>query len=396
MRTLYFDCAMGAAGDMLTAALLELVEDREAALTKINAALGGRAQVSCAADKKCGIRGTHVTVTVAGREEDEHMHEEHGHHHHHHTGVAEIYAVIDAMALNEKVKEDAKRVYQRIAQAESEVHGESVEEIHFHEVGTMDALADVLSVCLLMDEIKPQRVVVSPVNVGSGTVKCAHGILPVPAPATELLLRGVPTYAGAVRAELCTPTGAALLRHFADEFGPMPLMRVAKTGCGTGKKDFEAANLVRAMLGETEENSEDVLELRCNIDDMTGEELGHAQKALFACGALDVYTVSIGMKKNRPGTMLCCLCREGDRERVLAGLFQHTQTLGVREYRCARTTLARTLEQRESSLGPVCVKTAQGWGVRREKIEYESLAAIAQANGLSLRETERRIRKELG
>ena len=395
MRTLYFDCAMGAAGDMLTAALLELVEDREAALKRINAALGGRARVSCAADKKCGIRGTHVTVTVAGREEDEHMHEGHAHHHHH-TGLAQINAAIDATALPEKVREDAKRVYQRIAQAESEVHGERVEQIHFHEVGTMDALADVLSVCLLMDEIKAERIVVSPINVGSGTVKCAHGILPVPTPATELLLRGVPTYAGMVRSELCTPTGAALLRHFADEFGPMPLMRVMKTGCGTGKKDFEAANLVRAMLGETEEHSEDVLELRCNLDDMTGEELGYAQRALFACGALDVYTVSIGMKKNRPGTMLCCLCREGDRESVLACLFRHTQTLGVREYRCARTTLARTLEQRESSLGPVCVKTAQGWGVRREKIEYESLAAIAEANGLSLRETEQRIRKELG
>lgn len=391
MKTLYFDCAMGAAGDMLTAALLELVPDKDRVIEKINAALGGRAELSYADDRKCGIRGTHVTVKIHGEEESEEMHHSH---HSHHTSAQEIYAAIEAMELPEKVKEDARSVYAMIAQAESNVHGVPVESVHFHELGSVDALADVLSVCMLMDEIRPERVYASPVNTGSGTVKSAHGILPVPTPATEQILRGVPVYAGAVRAELCTPTGAALLKHFADEFGPMPLMCVERTGYGTGKKEFEAANVVRAMLGETEESAERLIELRCNVDDMTGEEISFAQRELFDNGALDVYTISIGMKKSRPGIMLTCMCREKDRERLIRCLFKHTRTLGIREYACARHRLERNITCKQSSFGPILIKTAEGWGVKREKIEHDVLAAVARANGLTLREAEKKIREE--
>lgn len=244
MKTLYFDCGMGAAGDMLTGALLELHPEPGAFLKKINTALDGKAVLTAAAGEKRGVTGTSVTVTVEGDEEggDEH-------HHHHHTDVDEIMDFIDAVALPHQVRADAKAVYTIIAEAESAVHGSPVENIHLHEVGSLDALADVLSVCLLIEELKPKIICASPINVGSGTVKCAHGILPVPAPATEQILRGLPSYSSEVCGELCTPTGAALLRHFVSGYGSMPDMSGKKVGCGTGKKDFMSANVLRAILG---------------------------------------------------------------------------------------------------------------------------------------------------
>ena len=175
----------------------------------------------------------------------------------------------------------------------------------------------------------------SPVHVGCGQVRCAHGILPVPAPATAYILQGVPTYGGSVQGELCTPTGAALLKHFVQRFGSSPVMRVEKTGYGMGKKDFEAANCVRAMLGQTPEESTTIAQLACNLDDMTPEALGFAQERLWEAGALDVTTAPIGMKKNRPGVQLTCLCRLEDREKLVSVLFAHTTTLGVRESLCA-------------------------------------------------------------
>lgn len=219
---------------------------------------------------KCGVTGSRVSVTIQGHEEGEDRDAGHDHHHHHHT-MADIAAVVRALPVSEKVKGNALAVYERIARAESEVHGVAVEEVHFHEVGAMDAVADVLAVCLLMERLAPERVIASPVHVGCGSVRCAHGILPVPAPATALLLKHVPIYSGEVQGELCTPTGAALLVRFADSFGPMPVMRVGAIGYGMGKKDFPRANCVRALLGETEETGDAVAELRCDLDDMTGE-----------------------------------------------------------------------------------------------------------------------------
>ena len=294
--------------------------------------------------------------------------------------------------MPERVRDDILAVYRLIAEAEGSVHGRAAEEIHFHEVGTMDAVADVTAVCLLLHELAPERIVCSPVHTGSGSVRCAHGILPVPAPATAYLLRGIPSYGGEVRGELCTPTGAALLRHFAAEFGPQPLMRVEKIGYGGGKKDFARANCVRAMLGETAPEREQVVELRCNLDDMTPEETGFAMERLFDAGALDVFTTPVGMKKGRPGILLTVLCPERLRDEMLRALFLHTATLGVREQVCARYTLERSLETVETARGPVRVKKASGWGVTREKAEYEDLARIARSGGISLREASELVR----
>ena len=381
MKTLYLDCGMGAAGDMLTAALLELHPEPEAFLERLNAALPEEITVSAAPDEKCGLRGTHVTVRIEGDEEGETPH-----HHHHHTSVREMRERIERLAVPERVKADARAVFDAIAEAESAVHGEKVENVHLHEVGSWDALADVLAVCWLMDELEPDQILASPVHVGSGMVKCAHGLLPVPAPATERLLRGIPIYQGELRGELCTPTGAALLRHYARDFVPMPRLRVEKCGFGTGKKDFPAANGLRALWGETEEAGERVLELVCNLDDMSGEAVGFAMERLLDAGALDVTTTPIGMKKSRPGIMLTCMCRAEQRDMMLRLLFRHTTTLGVREYACARYTLSRSMRSEETPYGALRVKRAEGWGVRREKPEYEDLAKIARKQDISLRE----------
>ena len=257
MKTLYFDLGMGAAGDMLTGALLELMPDREAALEQLNRLGLPHTQFSMEQGSKCGISGTHIHVTVLGQEEqpcqDEPRHEqEHAHDHgHSHTAMADIRQTVQALSVSDAVKARVLEVYARIAQAESQVHGVSVSEIHFHEVGTLDALADITAVCYLLEQLSPERIVASPVQVGYGKIRCAHGILPVPAPATALLLLGVPIRAGDIPGELCTPTGAALLRQFVSDFGPMSLMTVERIGYGLGQKDFPAANCLRAMLGES-------------------------------------------------------------------------------------------------------------------------------------------------
>ena len=379
MRTLYIDCSMGCAGDMLTAALLELHPDKDDFLRRMNAALGGKAVLSASPDSKCGLRGTHVTVLINGDEEGEATR-----HHHEHTSISEILSFIDSVPLEVKVREDAKKVYSLIAEAESRVHGHPIENVHFHEVGSLDALADVLSVCTLMHELAPERILASEVNVGSGTVRCAHGILPVPAPATELILRGVPIYSGQIKSELCSPTGAALLKYFVWKFGAMPTMQIENAGCGTGKKDFECANVVRAFIGETTDEGDRIIELACNLDDMTPEELSFAMEELFTLGALDVYFTSIGMKKSRPGVKLTCMCRERQREQMLECIFKHTTTLGVREYVCKRYELGRSEKTVRTQDGEVRVKTSSGYGAVREKAEYEDLAALARKSGKTI------------
>lgn len=387
MKTLYFDCAMGAAGDMLMGALSELHPDRDGFLARLNRALAGRAVVSAAPDSKCGISGTHISVSINGREEGE---EPDGHcdagHHHHHTSISEIFAFLDHAEADSAVIADAKAVYTLLAGAESQVHGRPIENIHFHEIGSLDALADILGVSMLIHELAPDKIVCSPINVGSGTVKCAHGILPVPAPATELILRGVPVYGGSIRGELCTPTGAALLKHFSTGFGEIPLMSVSATGYGTGTKNFDAANVVRAMIGEGRSDAGEILELKCNLDDMTAEEVGYAQEMLFSAGALDVYTAPIGMKKNRPAVLLTCMCRREQRDEMLRCIFANTSTLGVREYVCSRYTLSRREESVETEYGAVHIKNASGWGVSRSKPEYEDIARIARETGRSFHE----------
>ncbi|QKN24405.1 nickel pincer cofactor biosynthesis protein LarC [Caproicibacterium lactatifermentans] len=403
MKTLYLECTMGAAGDMLVASLLELLPEPRKFLDKMNSLRLPGVHVEAVPAEKCGITGTHMRVTIHGEEEKTedvpagstpatHCSQEE---HHHHTRLQEIQEMINGLNLPAAVKKDVLAVYDLLAEAESHAHGQPVSEIHFHEVGMMDAVADITGVCLLMHMLAPDHVTASPVHVGSGEVHCAHGILPVPAPATAFLLRGIPIYGGSVQGELCTPTGAALLKYFVNDFGDMPVMQVSKIGCGMGTKDFSQANCVRAMLGEAADSKEEVLELRCNLDDMTPEALGFAQERLLAGGALDVYTTAIGMKKNRSAVLLTCLCRPEMRSEMIHLLFEYTTTLGVRETLCRRCTLSRTERAANTVYGPVHVKAATGWGVHRQKVEYEDLARIAREHGCSLTEASKLVQNNL-
>lgn len=389
MKTLYLDCGMGAAGDMLTAALLELLPDREAFVEELNALAIPGVRFTAEKCEKCGITGTHMKVTVHGEEEDS------GHHHHHHHGsMSDVRSIVSGLPIPTMVKLDILSVYEEIAQAESHVHGVPVEHIHFHEVGAMDAIADVTAVCLLLHRLAPDQIVASPIHVGSGQVRCAHGILPVPAPATAYILRGIPIYGGEIAGELCTPTGAALLKYFATEFGQMPIMRVQAMGYGMGKKDFPRANCVRCLLGESEDPGDRIVELRCNVDDMTGEAVGFALERLLSAGALDAFTVPIGMKKSRPGVMITALCREDQKEAMVGLLLKHTTTLGVREFPCQRHTLSRSVETVDTPYGTVRKKVSFGCGVRREKYEYDDLAAIARQQDCSIAEVLTKIRPD--
>ena len=461
MKTLYLDCGMGAAGDMLTAALFELQEDREEALAGLNA-LGIPGVVFEAEPAvRCGITGTHMRVLVNGQEEeagDDRVHEDepnhrhghayehhrehmddhghvhehhhdyedchdhaHEHHHdhgdshehthesnhnhggshchthenhhdhdhsHHHYSLGDILMIAGRMPVSDSVKKGVEAVYRRIAAAESKVHGRTVEEIHFHEVGAMDAVADVTAALWLFERLGVDQTVCSPVRTGFGEVHCAHGILPVPAPATAILLEGMPVFAGDIRGEMCTPTGAALLGYLADEFGTFSEMKLIKTGYGMGKKDFPGtANCLCARIGEKDSRSENtVVELICNIDDMTGEDLATAQEAVLKEGALDAWTVPVLMKKGRPGAELHVLAGEENRDAAVKAIFRFTSTIGIREAVMKRYVLDRREEAVETKYGPVRKKISEGYGVIKAKYEHDDLARIAKKAGKTISE----------
>lgn len=395
MSILYLDCGMGAAGDMLTAALLELFPHPEKMVEALNALGVPGVRYQRELTQKCGITGTHMHVYVGDTEEGAHSHAHHEHHDHPHSSMEQLDHWIGHIQASNGVKNNIRAVYNRIAQAESAVHGVSIQEIHFHEVGSLDALADVAAVCYLMEQLGNPTVYASPVHVGSGHVSCAHGILPVPAPATAEILKGIPIYGGQILGELCTPTGAALLKQFVSEFGNMPVMTPQAVGYGMGKKDFAMANCVRAVLGsDSREGTDSIVELRCNLDDMTAEDIGFAMEQLLRAGAPEVFTTPIGMKKNRPGTMLTVLCRADQREEMVRLLLRHTSTLGIRESVCRRFTLTRREETVDTPYGKVRCKISEGYGVCRRKPEYDDLSAIAEAQQLPLSEIRRSLQSE--
>lgn len=401
MRILYLDCGMGAAGDMLAGALVSLLskEEQESFIKMINNIGVDGVKVSLSDDAKCGIVGKHFKVEIDGVEEQshdvhehEHHHEheqEHGHHHeHHHHGKGPFPKELEAVAEKLNCPNDIQKVYELLAEAEAKVHGKDVSEIHFHEVGMKDALIDIASVVYLMNKLKVDKVVVSPVNVGFGKVKCAHGILPVPAPATAELVKGIPTYAGRFEGELLTPTGAALLKYYADEFSYQPLMNVIKCGYGTGNKNFESANVVKAVLGEVTDEliSENIIELNCNVDDMSAEDMAYATKALIENGAKDAFVTPVIMKKGRSGMLLTVLCSAIDKERFVSLIFKHTSTIGIRVKETERIILNRHEETVHTKLGDVRVKYSEGYGVKREKPEFEDLRKLAEENNISVAE----------
>ena len=394
MKTIFLDCGMGAAGDMLAAALLELLPEPAAMLERLNGLGLPGVVYEREIVRRNGINGSQMHVRIEGDEEG--SGHEHAHTHvHGHTGLKDIERRVGSMDVPAPVKEDILSVFGLVADAESRVHGKPVPEIHFHEVGSVDAIADITAVCMILHELAPDEILASPVHVGCGTVRCAHGLLPVPAPATAEILKGVPIYGGRIEGELCTPTGAALLKHFVTRFGDMPALEAEKIGYGMGKKEFERVNCLRAFLGTMPDKKDTVCILSCNVDDMSAEEIGFALERLLEAGARDVFTVPLGMKKNRPGTMICMICDVPESDRLAAEMFRHTSTIGIRKFETERYVLERSESCRETEFGPVRVKRSCGYGTDREKIEYEDLARIAREQGRSVTEIRKELEKKL-
>ena len=416
MRVLYLDLGMGAAGDMLSAALFELLsgKEQEDYLSAMNHLGLDGVSVQAERSEKSGITGTHMTVLVDGSEEADVPDHAHTHvHAHHHHALAEIHKVIGSLNLPDAVKADAQQVYRLLAEAESHAHGVEVDQIHFHEVGEKDAVADIVSVCLLMRMIRRDKVIASPVATGSGTVRCAHGLLPVPAPATAFILKEmrIPCLSGSEGGELLTPTGAALTGFFVNAFGKMPEMTINGIGYGMGKKDFSRANCVRALLGQTtsEEDEPDgirdeVSELSCNLDDMTPEDLSFAMNQLFEAGALDVFTTPAGMKKSRPGIVLIALCHREQKASVIKAFFTYTTTLGIREKICQRYIMKSSFEtvtlsradfgtsapEDRQKTASIPVKISKGYGTVQRKPEFEQVAEAAETFGVPTAEVRRK------
>lgn len=403
MKTLYIQCNMGCAGDMLMSALSKLLPNKDEFFQKLNKIGLKDVIYESKAVERCGITGTLTDVKINGEIEEstdndhhhEHSHHHHDHHHHEHSDMKSITEIINGLNIPEKVKNDAIEVYNIIADAESKVHNKPVALIHFHEVGNKDAIADIVGVSYIMYELDVDNICCSNINVGSGTVKCAHGILPVPAPATALIMKGMPVYSNDVVGELCTPTGAALLKYFVNEYKPMPTIEIEKIGYGMGHKEFETANCVRAILGNTQEGKTDTItKLECNIDDMTGEEISFAEEMLFSAGARDVFTVPIYMKKNRPAVILTCLCVEKDKNKIIETIFKHTSTIGIRETVMNRYVLNRKIEEKHTKLGTIQVKKSFGYGCEKEKIEYSTLSELATKNDMSISQVKKIISED--
>lgn len=494
MKTLYLECNMGAASDMLLGALYEICDQKDLFLTTMNEVFGSY-HISLTADKseKCGIIGTHMGVLIDGHEESSsheaaattHSLSLHERIRHaapgysetetdslpaenqtapHHSNYATILAQLNALSLPEQVKKDTAAIYQLLGEAEAKVHGSTLDEIPFHAPGNIDSIATVAGCALLIYLIAPEQILASPIHVGTGFVHASNGVLPVPSPTTAELLKGIPYYSGTITGELCTPTGAAILKYYATRFFPMPAMAPTAIGYGMGKKNFEIANCVRAFLGETFEAEnpkwkdystaapaadnadaspsadtsadtdnadangtavadetvttktaqttgtvtadndtavdteasldddtwdgspyeDTVLAISCNIDDMTGEAMSLATEIMMAAGALDVYTIPIQMKKNRPGILLTCICNPQDRDKFTGLFFLHTSTRGVRYQEFGRSKLESTVETRSTAYGDIRIKKSTGYGIEKEKPDFEDLKSVILKNGCAL------------
>lgn len=424
MKRLFLDCQMGIAGDMLTATLLGLVDNPEMWIANLNQMGIPDVTYTLIPKEDKGLQGYRVAVTINGIEESEHhksshhdrYHTDHHHHdaHHEHNkhseahgpgehsehhmhgrGLQGVTDIINSLSISDTCKQNAINVYQLVAQAEAKVHKSTVTQIHFHELGMLDAIADIVAVCVLLEELNFDEIIISPIHVGTGSVHCAHGELPVPAPATMELLAGIPMYADyQIKGELCTPTGAALAKYFGTSFDNMPVMTPAKVSYGFGTKQFERPNCIRAFVDIVNDLEDTIIEMACNLDDMTPEEIGYAVEQLLLSPALDVFTTPIMMKKQRPGTMLTILCKVDDVDKVRDLIFKHTTSLGIRYHRCERYILNRSAGDIDWEGNRIALKTSSGFGVKRYKYEYDSLAAIAKQNDMSLLDLKRQLRKK--
>lgn len=378
MKTLYFDCFAGASGDMILGALVGVRVDPRQLLEQLALLRVSGYEVSFEKVDRSGISATRAHVRTG--EEKAHRH------------LGDILKIIYESGLSDSVKERAARIFSRLAESEASVHNLPVERIHFHEVGALDAIIDVVGACIGFELLGVERFVSSPLHVGSGMVEMAHGRFPVPPPAVTELLKDAPIYATDIRGELLTPTGAAIISTVVKgQYGPLPKMKIEATGYGAGAREYENfPNALRLMLGEdgAGETSTDerLLMIESNIDDMSPQLFGYVMERALASGALDCYFTSVQMKKNRPGVLIQILCRPEDRDAMCELLFAETTTLGVRSYEVERRALQRETVRVETPYGPIDVKVARlGGRVVKEMPEYEQCRAAAQSAGVALR-----------
>lgn len=384
MRALYFDCFAGASGDMICGALVDAGADIDELRAQL-ALLGlSGYEVSAERVKRSGIAATKFNVAV----------DEAAQPHRHLKDIAEI---IDRSALNEMTKRRAHRAFELLADAEARVHATTRDRVHFHEVGAVDSIIDTVGAMIAFEMLGIERFFASALRVGHGTVKAAHGLMPVPAPATAELLRGIPVYAGDIAGEFVTPTGAAIIASLSEGYGPMPEMKITTAGYGAGTRDPQGfPNALRIMLGELSSAGqspaavdETVVIIETNIDDMNPQAFGFVMDRAFAAGALDVYLTATQMKKSRPGVMLTVLCEPERRDEIIRVLLAETTTLGVRYYDARRRVLARTTETVETRYGSVRVKVARDGGrTLHFQPEYEDCARLARRLGVPVIEVQ--------
>jgi len=370
MKILYFDCFSGISGDMTISSLLSLTGEREKFLKRLEGIALHDYDAEITEVVKKGIHALGFKVSYDER-------------HHHQRNLNDIYEIIDNSELENREKELAREIFKNLGQAESKVHNVSLEEVHFHEVGAVDSIIDVVGTSILINMVKPDRIVFSPVPVGGGYIQAAHCRLPVPAPATAELLKGIPVYDNGIRSELVTPTGAAIVKTLADEFGGMPSMVVKNTGYGSGEKDLEVPNILRTFLGEAAGYERDqVYLLETNIDDMNPESYEYVIDRLFAEGALDVFIQPVIMKKSRPAAVLSVICKREDIIKVEEIVFRETTSFGIRKLLVDRSKLKREIRTVETEYGPVNIKYGYIDGETVKAVpEYEDVKRAAQKAG---------------
>src|SRR6266852_1185121 len=410
MRIAYLDCFSGISGDMFLGALVDagvspkLLENTVTALN-----IGARLEISRV--ERGGIAATKLDVYANGEkdlprevfweQEEAHSHphvQEHGdsHEHHHHgygRNLADIRKIIEKTAIGSAAKATAIRIFDALGEAEAEIHNTSIEQVHFHEVGAVDAMVDIVCAAVGAESLAVEEWVCSPLNVGGGTVKCAHGTLPVPAPATLKLLQDAPVFSAGPQVELVTPTGAAIVKTLSRRFASFPAMKIQKSGYGAGTREFpEHPNLLRITIGEAEPTSrantsnDTIAVLEANLDDLSPQVLAYAMELLLAEGALDVFSVPVQMKKSRPGALLTVLAKLEDANRLTNTIFAETTTLGVRRRQEQRQTLSRRWETVDTTWGPVRIKIANMNGsLSNYAPEYEDCRTLAETQNVPLR-----------
>ncbi|HEY3579508.1 MAG TPA: nickel pincer cofactor biosynthesis protein LarC [Pyrinomonadaceae bacterium] len=383
MKTLYFDCFAGASGDMILGALVAAGVDKNALREQLSRLNVDGFDINFEMVTRSGLSATYARVETV--------------HEHKHRHLSDIKKIIESSGVSDKAKALSVEIFTRLAEAEAKVHNEPVEHVHFHEVGALDAIVDIVGAAICVDLLQIDRFVSSPLHVGSGTIEMAHGRFPVPPPAVAELLKGVPFYSTDITGELLTPTGAAIITTVCKEFGPLPQMTTEAIGYGAGTRQYkDFPNVLRVLLGQTEPGvttDERLWMVETNIDDMSPQLLGHVMDRAFELGALDCYFTPVQMKKNRPGVLLSVLCERDRKEPLTNLLFTETTTLGVRSYEVERRALRRSVTQVETAYGPIGVKVAHLNGhVVNEMPEFEDVRAAATKAGVPLKVVEDAVR----